>query len=75
MDRDKFTREIFLSDTSKIPNTENNLDNINTKSIAYRVERGDTLWAIARKYGTSVGEITSVNNIENPKKPFAPVTI
>ena len=66
VDRDKFTREIFLSDTSKIPNTENNLDNINTKSIAYRVERGDTLWAIARKYGTSVGEITSVNNIENP---------
>ena len=66
VDRDKFTRDIFLSDTSKIPNTENNLDNINTKSIAYRVERGDTLWAIARKYGTSVGEITSVNNIENP---------
>lgn len=65
VDRDKFTREIFLNDTSKIPNTQNNLDNVNTESITYTVKRGDTLWAIARRYGTSIEEIVSVNNIAN----------
>ncbi|MDZ7836071.1 MAG: LysM domain-containing protein [Alkalibacterium sp.] len=32
----------------------------------YIVEAGDTLWAIANEYGTSVNAIASENNISNP---------
>lgn len=32
----------------------------------YTVQRGDTLAAIARRYGTSVLELAATNNIENP---------
>lgn len=36
------------------------------KAITYTVQRGDTLSAIARKYGTSVSKIVKDNGIKNP---------
>lgn len=36
------------------------------KAITYTVQRGDTLSAIARKYGTSVSKIAKDNGIKNP---------
>lgn len=66
VDRDKFTRDIFLGNTDEIPVTQNPTGNINTQSVIYTVKRGDTLWSIARSYGTTVEEIASVNNIQNP---------
>ena len=36
------------------------------KAITYTVQRGDTLSAIARKYGTSVTKIVKDNGIINP---------
>ena len=65
VDRDLYTENIFLSDTSQIPNTENPNDNINTEGITYTVQRGDTLSEIASRYGTTVQEIVSINNIVN----------
>jgi LysM repeat protein len=29
------------------------------------VQRGDTLWAIARRYGTSTGELMAANNLSS----------
>lgn len=66
VDRDLYTESIFLSDTSEIPNTENPTDNSNTESIYYTVQQGDTLSAIASRYGTTVQEIVDINGIANP---------
>lgn len=58
VDRDKFTEEIFLSETSE--------DNNNTnETIVYIVKRGDTLSKIAKNYGTTVESIVKLNNIKN----------
>ena len=65
VDRDLFTEEIFLDDSSEIPNTENPNDNYNTETIYYTVKRGDTLSAIALLYGTTVEEIVQINGIKN----------
>ena len=65
VDRDLFTEEIFLDDNSEIPNTENLDYNYNTETVYYTVKRGDTLSAIASKYGTTVQEIAQINEIQN----------
>lgn len=65
VDRDLFSEEIFLDDTSEIPNTENPNGSYNTETTYYTVRRGDTLWAIARRYGTTIQEIAQINGIKN----------
>lgn len=66
VDRDLYTEDIFLSDTSELPNIESLNDSINTESIYYIVKRGDTLSEIASRYGTTAQEIANINSIENP---------
>ena len=66
VDLDRFSKEIFLDETSEVPVIENPTGTINTETITYTVQRGDTLWAIARRYGTTSGEIAEINNISNP---------
>ena len=34
----------------------------------YLVQRGDTLWSIAKRYNTTVDALVKLNNIENPSK-------
>ncbi len=66
VDRDLYTEEIFLNETSEIPNNAENTSPMNTESVEYIVQSGDTLSAIARRYGTTVQEIVDINNIQNP---------
>lgn len=66
VDRDLYTENIFLSDTSQIPNTENPNDSINTETIFYTVQSGDTLSEIASRYGTTVQELVDINHLANP---------
>ncbi len=66
VDRDKYTKEILLNATSQIPIINNPTNSINTEKIYYTVKSGDTLWQIANRYGTTINEITSLNNIKNP---------
>lgn len=66
VDRDLYTENIFLSDTTVIPNTDNPNSSINTEGITYTVQRGDTLSAIANRYGTTVQELVDINNLANP---------
>lgn len=76
VDRDKYAKEIFLEETSEIPENKNPNDNssenpsYNTKTVTYTVQNGDTLWEIALKYGTTVQEIADINGIENPNLIF-----
>lgn len=65
VDRDLFSEEIFLDDSSQIPNTENPNNNYNTDTVYYTVKRGDTLGKIAAQYGTTVQEIAQINGIQN----------
>ena len=37
-----------------------------TGKTYYTIKRGDTLWGISRRYGVSVQNIISWNNIQNP---------
>ena len=72
VDRDKYAKEIFLEETSEIPENENPNGSLNenpsfnTKTVTYTVQSGDTLWKIALEYGTTVQEIAYINGIENP---------
>ena len=71
VDRDIYTKEIFLDESSEIPTVENpNDEEINTQSMFYTVKRGDTLAQIARNFGTTVQELASINNISNPNLIF-----
>ena len=70
VDRDLYTENIFLSDTTTIPNIENPVQNFNTSTQTYTVQRGDTLSEIARMFGTTVQEIAQINNIANPNLIF-----
>lgn len=66
VDRDLYTEEIFLDETSEIENNSGNTTPSNTESVEYTVQSGDTLSAIARRYGTTVQELVDINNIQNP---------
>jgi LysM repeat protein len=44
-------------------------------AVYYTVRRGDTLSAIARRYGTSVAAIQRLSGIKNPNKIYVGQTI
>lgn len=65
VDLDKFTQNIFLSNTEEIPEVEK--PNCNKEDrILYKVQKGDTLWEIAQKHNTTVSHLVQINNIKNP---------
>ena len=75
VDRDLYTENIFLSDTSEIPNTANPNDSINTETNSYIVQTGDTLSEIASRYGTTVQELVAINHLANPNLIFPGETL
>ena len=54
VDRDRFTEGVFLTEEERRP------------QVVYTVQPGDTLWAIAVRYGVTVKAIVEANGIENP---------
>lgn len=50
----------------KIPNVANAAPTPVVKEVVYTVKRGDTLSAIAKKYGTTYQKIAADNGIKNP---------
>lgn len=69
-DRDIYSKEIFLDNSTQIPDISNPNENINTQTISYTVESGNTLSQIALRYGTTVQELAKINNISNPNLIF-----
>lgn len=71
VDRNIFTEGIFLSDSGRIDGEKRTSVRARTRTLAVYVRAGDTLWAIAREYGTTVEAIARENRIADPNRIFA----
>ncbi len=63
VDLDYFTDGIFLS---SVEVSKPEIPSQPQTTFDYVVKAGDTLWAIANKYGTTVSELVKLNDISNP---------
>ena len=70
-DRNIFTEGIFLSDSWRIDGEKRTTVRARTRTLTVYVRAGDTLWAIAREYGTTVEAIARENRIVDPNRIFA----
>lgn len=66
VDKDRFTEEVLLGDSSEVPHFDAPREKNLSEQIEYTVQRGDTLWEISRRYNVTIDEITRLNNIQNP---------
>lgn len=71
VDRNIFTEGIFLSDSGRIDGEKRTSVRARTRALTVYVRAGDTLWAIAREYGTTVEAIARENRIADPNRIFA----
>ena len=71
VDRNIFTEGIFLSDSGRIDGEKRTTVRARTRTLTVYVRAGDTLWAIAREYGTTVQAIARENRIVDPNRIFA----
>lgn len=71
VDRNIFTEGIFLSDSGRIDGEKRTTVRARTRTLTVYVRAGDTLWAIAREYGTTVETIVRENRISDPNRIFA----
>lgn len=70
VDRNIFTEGIFLSDSWRIDGKKRTTVRARTRTLTVYVRAGDTLWAIAREYGTTVEAIARENRIADPNRIF-----
>ena len=49
---------------------EDTIGGANANVIIYVVQKGDTLWLIAKKYNTTVDELIQLNELENPDRIY-----
>lgn len=75
VDRNKFTEEVFLKDTSEIPLPENINPPAAGGTATIIVQRGDTLSGLALRYNTTVARLVELNNIANPNLIYAGQTL
>ena len=74
VDRDKFTSNIFLSDTSEVPTIPDTPEGNETyQSII--IPRGATLSELAIEYNTTIARLVELNNISNPNLIYAGETL
>ena len=71
VDRNIFTEGIFRSDSGRIDGEKRTTVRARTRTLTVYVRAGDTLWAIAREYGTTVEAIARENRIVDPNRIFA----
>ena len=69
VDRNHFTKEIFLESSEEIPETP--IPEQPKQPLTITINWGDTLSKIALEYETTVEEIASLNNIKNPNLIYA----
>lgn len=66
VDRDRFTADILLDDTTPPPKPGEPPCEKPSTIKTYTVRPGDTLWGIAQKFGTTVAHIAEINKLSNP---------
>lgn len=71
VDRDIFTEGIFLSSACCTDGEKKSPKREKTRTVILYVRPGDTLWKIAREYGTTVKAVAEENRIANPDMIFA----
>ena len=71
VDRNIFTEGIFLSDSVRIDGEKRTSVRARTRTLTVYVRAGDTLWAIAREYGTTVEAIARENRRVDPNRIVA----
>lgn len=59
----------IITDILTVEDGEEKFEDIASAAI-YVVQKGDTLWNIAKRYHTTVEDITQLNEIENPDKIY-----
>lgn len=59
---------IYVGDELKIPTTQKEEEK--PAYTTYKVQKGDNLTKIAKKHGTTVGELVKLNNIKNANKIY-----
>lgn len=72
---DKVMSIINTYNLTKYDNTCESVNNETLNTIKYVVKAGDTLSAIAKKYGTSVSKLASDNEIPNPNLIYVGQTL
>ena len=55
------------SPTASSGNTQSGTQSKNSGSVVHRVVKGDTLYAIARRYGTTVDKIMRLNGLKSSR--------
>lgn len=75
VDRDKFTKEIFINEDDKLSETLPNIETPTVNYITITIAKGNILSEIAKSYGTTVQELVSINNIANPNLIYAGNTL
>ena len=75
VDRDKFTNEVFLDDTSEVPNVPTDKPDENERYTTITIRYGDTLSELAIEYNTTVERLVELNNIANPNLIYAGDTL
>ena len=63
--------QVLKINVNSISGQNSNTGIASSQVISYTIKRGDTLWGISRKYGVSVQNIVSWNNIKNPNLIYA----
>ena len=71
VDRDKFTKEVFLNETSEIPLPESTQKPAAGCTKEIIIQYGDTLTYLAMEYNTTVQRLVELNNIQNPNLIYA----
>ena len=75
VDRDKFTNEVFLDDTSEDPDVPTDKPDENEGYTTITIRYGDTLSELAIEYNTTVERLVELNNIANPNLIYAGDTL
>lgn len=75
VDRDKFTNDIFLNDSSSVPDVPDDDSESSTGYKTIIIPYGTTLSELAIEYDTTIARLVELNNIANPNLIYAGNTL
>jgi len=61
---------VVVNDTLSNQQVNNVTNTVDVNAVYYSIKKGDTMYSIAKKYGTTMQQICTWNNITNPDKIY-----